>query len=112
MLLQFLQTFGVVYVGRVVRDASATNGVVGFVLGLLAFIYLAAVILIVCAEINAVAAKRLYPRALLTPFTDNVDLTEADQRQYGAQARMMRTAISPRLAIRSLENMMAPWCIA
>lgn len=61
VLLQFLQTFGVVYVGRVVRDASATNGVVGFVLGLLAFIYLAAVILIVCAEINAVAAKRLIP---------------------------------------------------
>lgn len=99
VLLQFLQTFGVVYVGRVVRDASATNGVVGFVLGLLAFIYLAAVILIVCAEINAVAAKRLYPRALLTPFTDNVDLTEADQRQYGAQARMMRTKGYERIAV-------------
>ncbi|HNQ08564.1 MAG TPA: YihY/virulence factor BrkB family protein, partial [Tetrasphaera sp.] len=91
VLLQVLQTFGVVYVGRVVRDASASNGVVGFVLGLLAFIYLAAVILIVCAEINAVSAKRLYPRALLTPFTDNVSLTDADKRQYAAQARMMRT---------------------
>jgi len=91
VLLQILQSYGVVYVGRVVRDASATNSVFGFVLGLLAFIYLAALILIVGAEINAVFAKRLYPRALLTPFTDNVELTEADKRQYAAQARTMRT---------------------
>ena len=34
------------------------------------------------AKINAVRTKQLYPRALLTPFTDNVDLTEADQRAY------------------------------
>ena len=26
--------------------------------------------------------KRLYPRSLLTPFTDNVDLTWADRRTY------------------------------
>lgn len=91
ILLQVLQSFGVAFAGRAVRGASATNGVFGFVLGLLAFIYVAAVIFIVCAEINVVSAKRLYPRALLTPFTDNVSLTAADKRQYSAQARMMRT---------------------
>jgi uncharacterized BrkB/YihY/UPF0761 family membrane protein len=91
LLIQALQVYGVAYVGRVVRNASATNAVFGFVLGLLAFIYLLAVILVMCAEVNAVVAKRLYPRALLTPFTDNVSLTEADIRQYGSQARATRT---------------------
>ena len=91
LLLQFLQTFGVVYVGRIVHNASATNGVIGFVLGLLAFVYLVSVVLVLCAEINAVRARQLYPRALLTPFTDNVDLTEADKAAYAAQARAMRT---------------------
>lgn len=91
VLIQALQIYGVAYVGRVVRNASATNGVFGFVLGLLAFIYLLSVIVVLCAEVNAVAAKRLYPRALLTPFTDNVSLTEADIRQYDSQARATRT---------------------
>lgn len=91
ILLQVLQTYGVLFVGRIVRDSSASNGVFSFVLGLLAFIYVAALIIIVGAEVNAVSAKRLFPRALLTPFTDNIVLTEADVRQYGAQARMMRT---------------------
>ena len=91
VLIQLLQLYGVAYVGGVVRNASATNGVFGFVLGLLAFIYILALILVVCAEVNAVAAKRLFPRALLTPFTDDVSLTEADIRQYGSQARATRT---------------------
>jgi YihY family inner membrane protein len=91
ILIQLLQIYGVAYVGRVVRHASVTNAVFGFVLGLLAFIYLLALILVLCAEVNAVVAKRLFPRALLTPFTDNVSLTEADIRQYGSQARATRT---------------------
>jgi hypothetical protein len=37
---------------------------------------------VIGSEINVVITKRLYPRALLTPFTDNVDLTAADQRAY------------------------------
>ena len=52
------------------------------VLGLLAWIFLAAVGVVISAEINVVRAKRLYPRALMTPFTDNVDLTPADRRVY------------------------------
>ncbi len=91
VLIQLLQYYGVALVGRIVRNASASNGVFGFVLGLLAFLYLLAVIVVMCAEVNAVAAKRLFPRALLTPFTDNVELTDADIRQYGSQAKAMRT---------------------
>lgn len=86
-----LQNYGLLYVGRVVRRASTSNGVVAFVIGLLAFFYVTAVVVLICAEINVVAAHRLYPRALLTPFTDNVELTDADVRAYAAQARTMRT---------------------
>ena len=33
---------------------------------------------------------RLWPRALLTPFTDNVQLTDADREAYALYARMQR----------------------
>jgi membrane protein len=42
---QLLQSFGVVYVGHVVKHASATNSVFAVVLGLVAFLYVTAVIL-------------------------------------------------------------------
>jgi membrane protein len=32
----------------------------------------------------------LYPRALLTPFTDNVELTPADRHTYSARAKAER----------------------
>ena len=66
----------------VVRDAGLAYGVFAIVLGLLAWIFLAALGVVVGVEINVVRAKRLYPRALLTPFTDDVDLTSADRRSY------------------------------
>lgn len=90
LLVQLIQTYGVVYIGRVVKGASATNGVIGFVLGLLAFVYLVSVVLVLSAEVNVVRVRRLYPRALLTPFTDDVDLTPADIEAYAGQARAMR----------------------
>jgi membrane protein len=79
---QLLQFFGTAFVGNIVRDSGSTYGVFALVLGLLAWIYLAAMGVVIGSEINVVITKRLYPRALLTPFTDNVDLTAADQRAY------------------------------
>ena len=79
---QLLQVFGTAYVDGVVRDAGLAYGVFAIVLGLLAWIFLAALGVIVGVEINVVRTKRLYPRALLTPFTDNVELTSADRRSY------------------------------
>ncbi len=79
---QLLQVFGTVFVGSFVKDSGAAYGTFALVLGLLAWIFLAAVGVVIGSEINVVRAKQLYPRALLTPFTDNVDLTEADQRAY------------------------------
>lgn len=87
---QLLQTFGFVYVQHVIRHASATNGVFALVLGLLAFLYLAAVIIVFCIEINVVRVDKLYPRSLLTPFTDNVELTHGDEQSYTDQAQAQR----------------------
>jgi membrane protein len=90
VLWQLLQTFGVTYVSRVMHSASAVNGVFALVLGLLAFLYLAAVAGVLCVEINVVRVDRLYPRALLTPFTDAVDLTPGDRRSYTGKAKAER----------------------
>ena len=91
VLWQLLQTFGVGYVGHVVSNASATNSVFALVLGLLAFLYLAAVVGVLCVEVNVVRVDHLHPRALLTPFTDDVDLTPGDRRSYTGQAKAQRS---------------------
>ncbi|MGI8695565.1 MAG: YihY/virulence factor BrkB family protein [Mycobacteriales bacterium] len=88
---QLLQSFGVVYVSHVVRNASSTNGVFAFVLGMLAFLYVTATAVVLCVEINVVRVDGLHPRALLTPFTDNVDLTHGDRRAYADQAEAQRS---------------------
>jgi hypothetical protein len=36
-------------------------------------IHVAAATPVVCLEVHVVRAKRLWPRALMTPFTDDVD---------------------------------------
>ncbi len=87
---QLLQTFGVVYVGHVVKGATATNGVFALVLGLIAFLYLTGVAVVLCVEINVVRVDHLHPRSLLTPFTDDVVLTGGDRRAYTGQATAQR----------------------
>ena len=79
---QLLQVFGIAYIDGVVKDADLTYGVFAIVLGLLAWIFFGAVGVVVGLEIDVVRMKQLYPRALLTPFTDNVQLTSADRRSY------------------------------
>jgi membrane protein len=89
-LWQLLQSFGSAYVNHVVRHASATNGVFALVLGLFSFLYLASTAAMLCVEINVVRVDRLYPRALLTPFTDDVELTRGDEKAYREQAQAQR----------------------
>jgi YihY family inner membrane protein len=89
--LQLLQQVGKQYVEHVVKHASVTYGVFALVLGLIAWIYLATMVVVIGVEINVVKAHRLYPRALLTPFTDNVDLTRGDQRAYSDYAEATRS---------------------
>lgn len=87
---QLLQVLGGVYVEHVIKGATEMNGVFALVLGLVALVYIATVIAMLGLEVNVVLAKRLYPRALLTPFTDNVSLTEADKRVYREYAQAQR----------------------
>jgi membrane protein len=81
---QLLQVVGTYAVGHALKGASATYGVFGLVLGLIAWIYLGAVTVVLCAELNVVRANKFWPRSLLTPFTDNVQLTAGDRRAYGS----------------------------
>ena len=90
VIWQVLQSFGIVYVGHVVQRASATNGLFALVLGLVAFLYLSSNAVVLCIELNVVRVGRLHPRALLTPFTDKVQLTSADRRAYTRQAEAQR----------------------
>jgi membrane protein len=90
VIWQLLQWFGAGYVAHTVKSASATNGVFALVLGLLAFLYLVSASLVLCAEVNVVRVDRLYPRALLTPFTDDVELTSADRQTYTRKAKAER----------------------
>jgi membrane protein len=87
---QGLQLLAASYVRHVASATSVTGGVFALVLGLMAFLYLASVLVVLSVEINVVRVQRLYPRALLTPFTDAVDLTPGDKDAYTAQAQAQR----------------------
>ncbi|MGN0063253.1 MAG: YihY/virulence factor BrkB family protein, partial [Nocardioides sp.] len=89
-MFQLLQVGGAVYVQHVLVGASSMAKTFGLVLGLVALLFVGAVMAVLSIEVNVVITRRLYPRALLTPFTDAVSLTEADRRAYALYARMQR----------------------
>jgi membrane protein len=90
VLWQVLQSVGTYLLEHQLRGATATYGLFGIVLGLLSWIYLAALILVLGAEINVVRAERLYPRSLLAPYPTDTRLTGADRRAYAAYAQTER----------------------
>ena len=77
-----LQTVGALFLSRELTGASQVYEVFTLVFGLLAWLYLQAVIVVFCAEINTVRARRLWPRNLLTPFAADMALTPADRASY------------------------------
>ncbi|GAA4834945.1 hypothetical protein GCM10023201_24170 [Actinomycetospora corticicola] len=85
-----LQTLGAYLVQYQLRGMSASYGIFGIVLGLLAWIYLSAVVAMFCAELNTVRVLHLYPRSLLSAFPDDTDTTPADERAYAAYAAAER----------------------
>ena len=90
VMWQILQSVGTYLVEHQLRGATATYGLFGIVLGLLTWLYLAALILVLGAEINVVQVRRLYPRSLLAPDPTDTALTHADRRAYTAYARTER----------------------
>lgn len=87
---QLLQTFGTAYVSGVVQQSGGTYGVFAVVLGLMTWIFLAAGVIVLATEINVVRVRQLYPRALLAPFTEETDLTGADERSFTDTATSTR----------------------
>ncbi|MEE2855136.1 MAG: YhjD/YihY/BrkB family envelope integrity protein [Actinomycetota bacterium] len=100
LIWQMLQWFGAGYVAHTVKRASATNSVFALVLGALAFLFLASVALVMCAEVNVVLVERLYPRALLGAFSDDADLTTADRRTYTKKVKAERVKAFERVSVR------------
>ena len=87
---QVVQILGTIFVAQVLKGAPGAYGAFGLVLGLIAWIYLLAVVIVIAVEISVVAHRQLWPRALLTPFTDQVQLTAADERAYSGYAESER----------------------
>ncbi|MET0997545.1 MAG: YihY/virulence factor BrkB family protein [Marmoricola sp.] len=90
VLWQVLQVVSTAYVKRVLAETSSMNQTFGVVLGLIGLIFVASVIAVLGIELNVVIARRLWPRALLTPFTDAVELTDADRKAYTSYASAQR----------------------
>jgi len=64
---EILQAVGGIYVQHVIRGAGQTYGAFATVIGLLAWLYLGARIVIFAAEINVVLKRRLWPRSIFEP---------------------------------------------
>ena len=84
-LLQYLGTW---LVGHELRHASQLYGYFGSILGLVSFLFIAAQITLIAAEINVVKARRLYPRSLTPPFTP------ADEAVLTALARQSQRFVA------------------
>ena len=78
-----LQLGGTVLVDHTLRNASHLYGFFAVVLGLIAWIYLAAEMTMYVAEVNVVRSRRLWPRSMVQP-----PLTEADEEVLAAIAKM------------------------
>jgi len=83
---QLLQAVGGFLVGHYLRHTSQVYGVFAIVLGLLFWLYLGARLTLYAAEVNVVAARRLWPRSLLQPPFANADqpapVDFANQQQH------------------------------
>ena len=93
VIWQFLQWFGTAYIGHVVKNASVTNSVFALVLGLIAWIYLEARVVMYAVEYNAVRALHLYPRSLTGPASPDA-ATPSDE----ATAEGQKATASPDLS--------------
>jgi YihY family inner membrane protein len=87
---QLLGIAGSYYFSHTLRDSTPTYGLFGVVLGLLVWLYLSALAVVLGAEVNAVRDRRLWPRSLMTPFTDDVRLTHGDRKAYRSYAQTER----------------------
>jgi len=81
ILWQLLQHLGGYYIDHSLKHTQALYGFFALVLGLLAWLYLGAQLVIFAAEINVVRARRLWPRSFLSG-----PLLDADKRALTSSA--------------------------
>jgi membrane protein len=67
VLWTILQSLGGYYIGHVLKNESSVGAEFGLVIALLVWLHLGAQLLLYCAEINVVLARRLWPRSLTGP---------------------------------------------
>jgi membrane protein len=88
---QLLLLIGTYLVSHELQGTSASYGVFGIVLGLLAWIYLSTLVILLCAELNTVRVLRLAPRSLLSVAEPaNTAVTPGDRRAFTAYAHAQR----------------------
>jgi YihY family inner membrane protein len=87
----FLQYIGTWLVGHELRHASQLYGYFGSVLGLVSFLYLAAELTLICAEINVVKERHLYPRSLVSPPFTPADVAVLTDISLQSQRRREQT---------------------
>jgi len=87
---------GALYIQRTINRSEAVYADFAGVIGLLTFFFLASQVVIVGAEINAVLARRLWPRSLLYRFGVH---TDADERAYAAAAAATAQLHSQRVTV-------------
>jgi YihY family inner membrane protein len=91
-----LLMLGTWLVDEQIRNARQAYGVFfAIVVGLLTWIYLAAQVFVLSAEINVVKARRLWPRSFTDPPLD-----ETDRRVLAAQAKEERARPDERIDVR------------
>jgi YihY family inner membrane protein len=79
---EILQSVGGIYVAHVVKGAGEAYGTFATVIGLMAWLYLGARLLVYSAEINVVLTRHLWPRSIMDPPEP------ADRRARAALAKM------------------------
>jgi YihY family inner membrane protein len=88
-----LQYLGTWLVGHELRHASQLYGYFGSILGLVSFLFIAAQVTLVAAEINVVKARRLFPRSFTPPFTP------ADEAVLTALARQSQRFVAESVSV-------------
>jgi YihY family inner membrane protein len=89
-----LQALGGIYVSHVIAGATETYGTFATVIGLIAWLYLGARMVVYSAEINTVLSRHLYPRALFGPPL------AADRKTYTALAKTEERIDEEHVAVR------------
>jgi uncharacterized BrkB/YihY/UPF0761 family membrane protein len=97
-----LQTFGSTFVIRQEQAAGETYGPFASIIALMAFLFLAAQLSIIGAEISAVKAHRLWPRSLVKDHFTDADvelfrrLAGATRQNLAYEVSLRATAAPPR----------------